>query len=385
MSGFFTAPSIAWGPGALDQLNGLGAHRPLVAIDPHVARSDPARAVQEELEKGGASVTVEVVPERPYLASQVDALAARFTASSPDWIVAVGGGATLDAVRAARLRYESPEIDWASLSALASLPEPPRSQLVAIPTTSGSGQDASAYALLERADGAPIELAHRALLPRWTLLDPVVARSVPAPIAAETAFEIVGQAIEAFTSAWANPFSDALALEAVQRTVRHWPRPARRLEDDEGRPSLHYAATAAGLAASNAQLGLAHAFAAALRGPTRLSYGRLYAIALPPVVEYSFPSARDRYETIVGCLLTPDGGRPDVAERLAELRTAAELPATLADAGVAPDALADHRRAIVRAVLASPSALANPRVPAPADVERLLDRIASGSRSGEPP
>ena len=375
MTGFFTAPRIAWGPGAVEQLSGLGARRALVVVDPNVARRGGEQRVVEEL--GKTETHVEVVADlvEPQRLDRVAALKERIATYAPDWLVAVGGGATIDGAKVARLWAELPEMALPDLSPFVECPDPPRTRLAALPTTSGSGAEASWTADLVGADGAPMELAHRALTPEWALVDAGLATGLSLDQVTDGAFETLGLAVEAYLSAWANPFSDALALDAASTVVRRLPHALRWSDDPEARAALHFAATAAGLAASNAQRGVAHALARALEGPSGLPYGRLLAILLPLVAEFDHPSARDRLEALaVAVSPIEEGGRSalPLAVRLRRLADGAHVPSTLRAAGIAPERIEEGRESVIARTLASPAVLANPRVPTHDDVRALL-------------
>ena len=383
MVGFVTAPSIAWGTGAFEQLSGLNARRALVLIDPSVASHEGPRRALEELERSGASVTT--LADRPF-STRIEAvteLAGRLRGTDPDWIVAIGGGTTLDAAKAARLLLERPEVDLARLPVDLALPEPPRSRLAAVPTTSGSGAEASWAVDLFAPEGSPLELAHRSLVPEWAVVDPLFAHGLSAPALVAGAFETAALACEAYVSAWANPFSDALAVDALRTVLRRLPHAVRWSDDPDARAALHYAATEAGLAASNAQRGLAHALARALVRPTGLSYATLLTVVLPPTLEFDRPGARERLEGLAEMTRLPtDGGVPSVAERLRRLAASVGAPADLRATGVDPGTLAAERDRIVAEALRSPAALANPRVPTPAELGVLLDAVQARSPAG---
>ncbi len=377
MVGFVTAPAIAWGTGALQQLSGLDARRAFVVADPRVAVQEAGRRAIEELEHGGASV----VPllDRP-LSSRVDdvvALAGRLREADPDWIVALGGGTTIDAAKAARLLHERPGIDLAAPSLDVSVPSAPRTRLCAVPTTSGSGAEASWAIDLVRVDGSPFEVADRSLVPDWAIVDPWFARELPSETVVAGALETASLAAEAYVSAWANPFSDALALDALRTVVRRLPHAVRWSDDPEARDSLHYAATEAGLAQSNAQRGLAHALARALQRPSGLAYARLLGIVVPAVLEYDRPAARERLEAVQAVLRPDDGSTPPpLAERLRRLAANGGAPLDLASAGVDVARLREEAPRIVAETLRSPAVLANPRVPNAEDVRELLATLA---------
>jgi alcohol dehydrogenase class IV len=384
MTGFFTSPRIAWGPGAVEQLSGLGARRAVLVVDPTVAAHHVHRRVEEELAKSGT--VVEVVDAGPE-ADRVDSvaeLAKRLTEFAPDWLVAVGGGRTLDGAKAARLVLERPDLTLSALTPVFEFPESPRCRLVAIPTTSGSGSEASWSVDLRSVDEDPVELAHRALVPEWAIVDAEFARTLSNDLRREGGFEALAQATEAYLSAWANPFSDALALSVVRTVFERLPHALKWSDDPDAAEALHYAATLAGLAASNAQRGIAHALARALLRPTGLPYGRLVGILLPHVLEFDRPSARDRIEALtLGIHRSDDRATVPLGTRLLQLLETVRAPGSLAAAGVDRGQLDAFRSNVVANTLRSPAVLANPRVPAPRDIELLLD-AATGSSTSMP-
>jgi alcohol dehydrogenase class IV len=381
MTGFFLAPRIAWGTGALEQLSGLGARRALLLVDSRVAARAGERRIVEELAKSETHLEAVLASDGPDLLPEVAAFAERIRSYAPDWIVAVGGGRVIDAAKAARFSAELPPgTPLPSVSPLQELPEPPRSRLVAVPTTSGSGAEASWSSDLVSEDGEPFEIAHRALMPDWALVDPALASGLSADAIVDGGFEALALAAEAYVSAWANPFSDALARDAVLAVVERLPHAVRWSDDPEARDAIHGAATAAGLAASNAQRGLAHAIARALLEPTGLSYGRLLGIALPRVLEFDRPGARERLESLARALRSDDDRGPvPLAARLERLRETTRLPADLVSAGVPRERVTAAEERIVARTLRSPAALANPRVPSAGDVASLLAVIVGGA------
>jgi alcohol dehydrogenase class IV len=381
MQGVFSAPRIVAGAGAIEVLSGLGALRPLVVVDPAVARSTGARRVVEELEKpDGAVVTaVSDVTVEPTVADVERAVPA-VREASPDLIVAVGGGSAIDTAKALWVRFVRPEVALETITPMVELGLRSRTSFVAIPTTSGSGSEATWTSELRAEDGRPVDLATRELVPDWALLDASLAESAPPSVRADAAADLLGHAIEALGSEWANAFSDAAGRDALATALTVLPKLARHPDDDEGRAALHHAATLAGLAASNAQVGVAHALARALRPSTGLSHGRLVGILLPYATEFNYPSARDRYARLAGPLGPPIApNRSALAERLRAVLGPLGIPKTLADAGVDRLRADGGRAAAVAHAARTPAAIANPRVPSEDELARLLDAAWSGA------
>ncbi len=376
MSGYFIAPRVAWGPGALEQLSGLGAHHAAVLVDAAMRQHEGTRRVVEELAKADTATTnVPTAPTGPTV-DEVTEVVERLRAHPPDLIVAVGGGRVLDLAKAVRLLLAHPSLDLTHPPALLPNPSDRRALLVAAPTTSGSGAEASWAVDLRLSDGVPLEVVDRSIIPEWALVDPAFAASLPAELILDGAAEALALAAESFLSAWANPFSDALALDAAATVVQRLPHAIRWSDDPDARSALHYAATAAGLAASNAQRGLAHALARALEIPTGLRYGRLLAIVLPSVLEFDHPSARDRLEYLARRVSGPeDRGPVPLAQRVRRLFEQLRVPATIRAAGVALGDWDGVRPTVVAHTMRSPAVLANPRVPSAAELGLLADAV----------
>lgn len=380
MTAYFSGPRIAMGPAALEEAYRIGAARPAVIVDPTVARLGLDRRLLDELGRAGATTERIVLPEGEPTVAGAGRLADALRPTRPDQIVALGGGRTIDAAKAAWLLLARPDLPLEGRSPLDELRLRAVAGFVAVPTTCGSGADVSWSAVVRSADAAPIELASRELVPDWSLLDPTLLESLPVELVAATAAGLVAHALEATLSAWANPFSDALGRDALATAFRELPIAMKRAGGEEARSALQHAASLAGLAASNAQFGAAHALALALGPVDRCPYGRLVGTILPYVAEFNYPSARDRYQAlapILGPRASTD--RSAVAERLRGLWNQARIPRTLAEAGV-PEELRRERRAVTVARARSvASTMANPRVPTEEEYGRLLDAAFEGS------
>ncbi len=379
MLGFFTTPRIALGPGAVQQLSALDARRTLAILDPGVAPTPAGVRAVEELRKMDGSVEVLTIPPGEPTVRTVEALVPAARSSTPDWIVAIGGGSTIDTAKALWIRGSHPDLAWESITPLTSLSLRERSRFAAVPTTHGSGSEGSWVAHLHGDDGGFLEVASRELVPDWAIVDPSFLTSLPARVAAETTADAISHALEAAVSEWANPFSDAHARAALSVGVPGLTRLGRK-PDDDLRESLLYASTQAGIAASNAQVGLTHALAHALSTEFAVPHARLAAPLLPPVVEFNFPSARDRYAALgptLGVALVQN--RYALSGALRSATEAAGLPKTLRDAGIPTSSLEGKLDVVVARALRMSGITSNPRVPSAAEAGLLLRAAAAGS------
>ncbi len=382
MLGFFVAPRICIGPGAIEPLSSLGAERAFVVVDPRIAEHGWHQRIVEEIAKDGARVEeFHAVRQGPTLSSLAPGAqrAARF---GPDWIVAVGGGSTIDTAKGIWLQYARPDLPWKQLTPLTELGLRTKARFVAVPTTSGSGSDVTWLAQFWDDEGEPVEIASRELVPDWSLLDPTLPAHMPRTVTADSAFDALAHAFEALASFWATPISDGLAREAIGALVHGLPAVLRDPEDLDLRGQLHAAATMAGLALSNAQSGLVHAIAHTLGPATGLPHGRLVGILLPHVLEFNFPAARDRYGTLAGVL---GGGSvqngTQLAERVRQLADTSEIPRTLVAAQVDWPALRGRIDSWLPRIQNSTAFRANPRIPSPEELRELLERVGGSAPS----
>lgn len=383
MMGFHTAPRIAFGPGAIEQLTGIGIRRALLVVDPAVAPGAPTARVREELAKVEASVEIFDHIAFPPGRAAVEAGAERAKGVRPDTIVALGGGSTIETAKGIWVAYARPDVPLDQVTPLHELDLRRTARFVAIPTTGGSGAEA-AWTVRLRQDGGPaVDLSSRELVADWALLDPAFSVSLPPRPTAETSAEALSRALEALASEWSNPFSDAFARAAVASILPALPRAVKHPEDLEPRAALLYAASMAGIAAANAQLGVGEALAQAIGDDLLLPHGRLLAALLPYVVEFNHPVAREKYSSLafaVGPGATQH--RTGLSERLRSVWESVGLPKTLAQAGAPAEELRARAPAIVERAARTPAALGNPRVASKAELAQLLIAAIDGAPVG---
>ncbi|MCI4363724.1 MAG: iron-containing alcohol dehydrogenase [Thermoplasmata archaeon] len=380
MLGYFLAPKIVLGVGAFEQLSSLGAERCWVLVDPTIASSPRARRLLEELGKEAGEVILHPAPPgEPTLAS-LEPVTASLTAARADWVVAIGGGSVLDLAKAAWLSYERPGEPLETFSGLGALGLRQRAHFAAVPTTCGSGSEATGSAYLRGESGTLLELSSRELVPDWAILDAGLLSTLPVAWIASTAADALAHAFEASLSEWTNPIGGAMARDAIATILRELPKAVRHPELEAPREQLQVAATLAGLAVANSQLGLVHALAHAAQARLDVPHSLLVAALLPYGLEFNFAAGRDRLAALERVL----GGGPlqsahALGERIRLLWESAGLPRTLGSAGVDPDRFAKELENIVSDAARSPALLSNPRVPTTEELRKLLGAAMHGS------
>ena len=354
MECFSCKTKIISGAGAIREVENMGFARLLMVADPFFAKDGTAAKIGayarawELFDKVAPDPGVELVAQG----------VARVKEFNPDGIVALGGGSAMDCAKA---------IGYFSGSA---------AKLVAIPTTSGSGSEVTDFAILTH-DGVKHPLVDSRLRPDVAILDSDLLEKQPPALVADTGFDALCHAVEAFVATGASPITDALAQSAFAEVFAALP--ASFAGNTGVRLKIHTAATMAGMAFTQAGLGLCHAMAHALGGQFHIPHGRLNAILLPTVIEMNARSAGEKYAALarfsgLGGSAAVIGVR-NLKNALIRLRRELNLPQTLQQAGVEP-ALVWHRsKQIVQAVLEDPCCNTNPVKVEDFIVRRVLEAV----------
>ncbi len=339
MKEFSCETKIIMGAGAVSAIAEQKFQRLMIVSDPFFSKNGWAERLgkmadsYEIFDKIMPDPTVELVAEGT---AQVQ----RF---QPDGMVALGGGSAMDCAKA--------------MAYFSGLDIP----FIAVPTTSGSGSEVTDFAILTH-DGVKHPLVDKKLRPQMAILEEELLMELPPALIADSGFDVLAHALEAWVGTNANPMTDALACDAF-RTASSLLE-ASFSGDKTVRLDIHMASTMAGLAFNQAGLGLCHALAHALGGRFHLPHGRLNAILLPAVIAVNTEFAGRKYAELARRMGLGSGSDTmsvrNLKNALARLRSSLKLPGTLAQAGIAPADLTACTEDIVTAALADPCCATNP-------------------------
>jgi acetaldehyde dehydrogenase/alcohol dehydrogenase len=393
---WFRVPSDTYfNPGALESLRTLHSEQALIVTDADTEARGVADEVRQHLD-APVRVFAEVEPEPGEELVRAGVEVVRNL--RPDLIIAVGGGSAIDAAKAIRLFHESPQLSLTELTLpfldarkrVSQYPEVNHSvRLVAVPTTSGTGSEVSPAAVLSAA-GRKLTLVDYSLVPDMAVVDPRLTLTMPPTLTADTGVDALTHALEAGVSIFASPYTDAFCMQALHLILDALPRACADGSDLEARKAMSNAATMAGLAFSNAFVGVCHSLAHAVGARFGVAHGRANGIFLPHVLRYNAAIPRKfmpapGYTTYVA----PDkyaqmawvhglGGR-SAEDRRARLFTRVEalldevgIPRSLAETGVEEAEFEAALPELAEAAFMDPSMRTNPRMPLVAEIIDLL-------------
>ncbi len=358
MQKFASNTKIYTGRGSLSVLKTLVKGKLLVVTDPYFMKNGTAQRIAGL--SGAAQVQyfdqVQPDPEVTLAAKGASAV----QAFGPDTVLALGGGSAMDCAKA---------MTYFSGSA---------ATLIAVPTTSGSGSEVTDFSILTH-DGIKHPLVDEKLVPQAAILDGELLDSLPGSLIADTGFDALSHALEACAATGASAITDSLAQGAFC-TVMDCLEASYR-GDKTVRQSIHEASCMAGMAFSQAGLGLCHALAHSLGGLYHLPHGRLNAILLPAVVDFNASAAGHKYAHMAR--LAGIGGASDamavrsLKAALVRLRRLLALPGSLQEAGVEPARLVGDMELICKAALEDGCVGTNPVPVTKQDICHILHRVKS--------
>ncbi|WP_354384396.1 bifunctional acetaldehyde-CoA/alcohol dehydrogenase [Streptomyces sp. PvR034] len=416
MQWFKVPPKIYFERNSIRYLGEMdGISRVSIVTDKTMVALGFVQKVTDILQAREGSVAIQVIDNvepNPEL-STVQAGAAMMRDFEPDTIIGLGGGSPMDAAKIMWLMYERPEVEFADTKekffdvrkrayTFPSLGE--KAKMVAIPTTSGTGSEVTPFAVIsDPAAAQKYPLADYALTPNVAIVDPVLPMGLPATVTADSGFDALTHATEAYVSAYSNDYTDGLCLQAIKLIFENLERCVLDGPNDpEAREKMHNASTVAGMAFANAFLGLVHAMAHTLGNTFHVAHGRTNALLLPHVIRHNgtvshkatpWPKAEvyrapERFQEIAKMLglaaATPAEGVESYARAVEELRAKCGIPASFAEEGVDEQAFIEALPTQAMNAYADQCAPANPRMPMIGDMKQLMRQAYYGTTEGVP-
>lgn len=305
----------------------------------------------------------------------------------PDWIVSIGGGSPIDAAKAMWTFYEYPDTNFEQLTVPFNFPHlRTRARFVAIPSTSGTATEVTAFSVItDYEKGIKYPLADFNITPDVAILDSTIAETMPQTLTAHTGMDALTHAVEAYVSTLHTPFTDPYALTAIKMVFEHLE--ASYNGDADAREQMHYAQCMAGMAFSNALLGIVHSMAhktGAAFSTGHIPHGCANAIYLPYVIEYNRPEAEARYADIARFVGISGGSDAELTTKLIEkiqgMNKQLGIPFTLKEFGINEAEFKQKLPAVAENAVGDACTGSNPRSIVPAQMQQLLESTYYGTK-----
>ena len=379
----FTLPrDIYHGKGCLEELKNLkGKKAFLVVGGGSMKRQGFLDKAVHYLKDGGMEVEVFEGVEPDPSVETVMRGAEAMRKFEPDWIVSMGGGSPIDAAKAMWAFYEYPETTFEDLITPFSFPElRQKARFAAIPSTSGTATEVTAFSVITNYQtGVKYPLADFNITPDVAIVDPDLVMGLPVKQVAYTGMDALTHAIEAYVSTLNGPFTDPLALQAIEMVLEYLP--ASYNGNTHAREEMHYAQCLAGMAFSNALLGIVHSMAhktGAAFSTGHIPHGCANAIYLPYVIQYNAKDtvASDRYAEIARRMGLEGRSRQalinSLCAKINEFNEKLNIPKTLKEFGINEDEFKEKVDRIAELAVGDACTGSNPREIDPANMAKLL-------------
>ncbi|WP_026895998.1 1-propanol dehydrogenase PduQ [Clostridiisalibacter paucivorans] len=280
MKTFIVAPKIVHEKGAIQCLKDIDLGKTLIVTDEFMVKFNIVKKITDILDKKSTEYEVfsEVEPN-PTVDLVINGLQLMLN-FNPDTIVAVGGGSAIDTAKGMVLFFNN----VMKKKNISTIKDP---YFIAVPTTSGTGSEVTSYSVFTNDNGLKMAFNEDIMFPNLAILDPDFTSTVPPKVTADTGIDTLTHALEAFVSNMSCDYTDMLAEGAIKSVFNYLLSAYRDGADILAREKLHNASCMAGIAFTNAALGINHSMAHALGGKFKISHGRANGVLLPYVIEYN--------------------------------------------------------------------------------------------------
>jgi alcohol dehydrogenase class IV len=382
----FTLPrDIYFGDNAMEELSNLKGHKKafIVTGGHSMQKFGFLARLEDILKKAGLETKLfEGVEPDPSVETVMKGAAA-MREFGPDVIVAIGGGSPIDAAKAMWVFYEYPDKTFDDIKNPFTMPKlRTKAIFAAIPSTSGTASEVTAFSVItDYSNKVKYPLADFEITPDIAILDPALACTMPRKLTAHTGMDAMTHAIEAYVAAARSSFSDPLALEAISMISDSL---IDSYNGDSGaRGKMHIAQCLAGMAFSNALLGITHSLAHKIGAQFNMPHGLCNAVLLPYVIKYNSKACMKDYAKIARMLGLDGSSDKQLTDSLIEyinkLNRAVNIAPTLRENGVTDEIFNKHIDFIAEQAQLDPCTGANPRKTTPADLKKILECALDGT------
>ncbi|MFO7938207.1 MAG: iron-containing alcohol dehydrogenase [Bacteroidales bacterium] len=381
----FTLPrDLYHGKGSMEVLKTLKGNRATIVVGgSSMQRFGFLEKVTKLLQEAGMETQViEGVEPDPSVETVMKG-AKEMQAFQPDWIVSIGGGSPIDAAKAMWVFYEHPEAKFEDIAKPFNIPPlRNKARFVAIPSTSGTATEVTAFSVItDYSEGIKYPLADFEITPDIAILDPEIAYKMPQKLTAHTGIDALTHATEAITASQASDLSNPLALQAIKMVKEYLP--ASYEGDELARDKMHIAQCLAGMAFSNALLGICHSMAHKTGALFGIPHGCANGIYLPYIIEFNRKNAEAQYAEIARYIGLEGSSDKDLCDAyinyIKELNKQLQIPATLKEYGIDEEKFKAKVKTIATNAANDACTFSNPRETSAKELEKLFTAAYYGT------
>lgn len=391
----FTLPrDVYHGKGSLENLKNLKGKKAVIVVGGgSMKRNGFLQKAEDYLKEAGMEVSlIEGVESDPSVTTVMNG-AKKMLEIEPDWIVAIGGGSPIDAAKAMWIKYEYPDCTFEDMCKVFGIPElRKKAHFCAVSSTSGTATEVTAFSIITDYDnGIKYPIADFEITPDVAIVDPELAETMPKKLTAHTGMDALTHAIEAYVSTANSDFTDPLAIHAIEMIQAELVKSYNG--DMESRAKMHNAQCLAGMAFSNALLGIVHSMAhktgaAFADYGAHIIHGAANAMYLPKVIEFNAKdeTAKKRYGVIADYMKLGGSNDDEKVKLLIEyvrgMNDKLNIPHCIKNYGadsypteqgfVPEDVFLERLPEIAKNAIADACTGSNPRIPTQEEMEKLL-------------
>ncbi|MCQ8211584.1 bifunctional acetaldehyde-CoA/alcohol dehydrogenase [Cetobacterium somerae] len=395
-------------PVALEELK--GKKKAVIVTDQQLASLGYTDHITTVLESIGVDFRVFSDVQADPTLSVVEKGAELMRSYNPDVIIALGGGSAMDAAKIMWVMYEHPKVNFKDLAMtfmdirkrIVKFPKMgEKAEFWAVATSAGTGSEVTPFAVItDDTTGVKYPLADYEITPNVAVVDPQLMLSMPAGLTAASGIDVVTHAIEAYVSIMASEFTNPLALEATRLTFKYLPESVKGgALAVKAKEKMANASCMAGMAFSNAFLGICHSMAHKLGAAFHLPHGVANALLLDEVIrfnatdrpfkmagfaQYKYPHAKECYAKLADYLgftkgnETPEEKAKILRKKIAELKAEIGIKSTIAEYGISEQEFLSKLDQMVEDAFDDQCTGANPRYPLMSDLREMYLRAYYG-------
>ena len=380
----FTIPrDLYFGEDAVDHLKSVKGSKALIVIgSERLIKDGTVPKVQANLKEANIETRVFTGVENDPSVATVRKGVEMMNEFNPDLIIGIGGGSPIDAAKAMWIFYEYPEFTFEEAAEPFNLPElRQKAKFIAIPTTSGTATEVTSFSVItDNETGVKYPIADYNITPDVAIVDTNLVQTMPKNLVANTGMDALTHAFEAYVSTARNPITDALAMKSIEMIV------ANLYDSFEGkeqaRKDMHIAQNLAGMAFSNAILGIVHSMAHKTGKIFDVPHGLANAIYLPAVVQFNAKTAMAAYADIASRLGLEGNNEEELVASLVnlvkDLRNKMGMANSLKEFGISEEMFRENLDAIAETAVADPCTGTNPREISVEEMKKLFEAVYYG-------